>query len=260
MFEDIEIKRTVEQKQDGRIIHFGKNGEKSFIIKVAMSTKDNFEVDEEFAKFMALKVFVTEKMMAKPKQKQAYQRLFAEPISTGSTTGGVKVGIFSVPNLESHVGLMKLQHDFGIDPYSSAWIIEKILKLYSLFELMSEEALQDCRLYPYFDPKNFFVDPINHQVVYWNFSGEDILQNAEYPIKSVAQFFIEWLTKTIQDSTNGKIEEFTKLRATLQSLCGIFSFEDALEEFSEFIKETWGEENHPFAYKRYGSDNHWNHL
>lgn len=241
------------------------------ILKVAKTFEDNDALNRETNKFTDLqtieeKVAEFEQKSGKTKSSR-FDLLFAQlkETFTEPTLDDRRINVYgivdpdpnAVINLDSFVPLTKLENDVEIDSRTSVWIIGRLLKFYSLFELLAAEKETPIVRYPNFSPSDYLIGPERHRLVYYIFSGDldDVVATAY--VKAIAKFILDWVDFDDAD------EKDLKYQALLEDFAenGRDTAGEAHAELYELVDELWGIHYYPFTYRPKSSgSNLWLHY
>lgn len=236
------------------------------ILKIAKSSEDNDILTKEAGTFMGLQAFekkveALEKACGKEKSSR-YDLLFAHLLQTfvEPSQKDRRINIYAIkePNAEETdfgklLPLSKLQADVVIDARSSVWVIGRILKLYSFFELKASEDEKHAS-YPVFSPEEYLIGPERHRLVYYNFSEAYLDVTASEYVKSIAKFILDWMVVEEED------EAGEKYKALLEDFAenGRDKAEKAHVELYELVEKLWGIHYYPFTYRKRNGGVAWN--
>ena len=251
-FQDITINNKIGETSQFRIYTASKEDE-SFIVKVAKTFDDGNVLEREAAKFTSLNSQVEHIDTLADKTTELgsgyklllanINRSFMEP-----TQGDRRVIIISTPeiSIDNLVPLPKLSNQTVIDARTSVWILGRIFKLYSLFELIKCINSDEATKYPLFSPGDYLISPEYHRVIYYNFSGEIEDSLATNFVKAITKFVRKWVDD----------ESDTEYLNLLDSFItdGRDTFENAHKELYELVEGLWGIEYYPFTYKDKGTN------
>ena len=249
---DIEVKQKIGESQSFRV-YYGKDKDgHDVILKVAANYDDNDKLATEAGLLVSMQSFATkitgyETEMNGGKNLSRYDLLFAKLEKTfiEKSQGDRRISVFSMPetSIDKLTPLIKLSHDTKIDARSSVWILGRLLKLYSMFELMAIDLDNKVPCYPSFSPSNFLIEPEKHHLICYNFQNitEDAV--ATNYIKAIASFILDWFV--IGDDEHDKY-----YHAFLKDLSvkGRRKFKDAHMELYAKVAAWWEHSYHPFTY------------
>ena len=237
-------------------VYLGKKTDgQSVILKVAKTFEDGDALAEEAGKFNTYHAAgeqIAKFEMEHRAMNSHYDWLFARLESSfmEPSQQDRRINVFSTPDVELSelVPLTKLQRETEIDTQTSVWILGRLFKFYSFFELMAEDDSSFAN-YPVFSPDNYLISPKKHRLIYYNYSGaiEDVWANDF--VKATAKFILSWV---IGRGGTDDMEYFELLRDF--SEYGREEFEVAHGDLYAFVKECWGISYYPFTYRERGTD------
>ena len=267
---DIEVGSRFGETSKFRVYHGTMiDSRQPVIVKVAKTFEDGDVLAEEAAKFTRMRIFADElkKLEQKAKNKDSgYGLLFAnlEASFLEATQDDRRVNVFSIPEIEPEklIPLPKLRDKLVIDLRTSAWILGRLFKFYSFFELQAEEDDIPFARYPTFLPSDFLIAPREHRLIYYNFSDEEWDVVAFETIKPIVSFISDWCEPKIEDVRSGgeyyipffkgdktatEMHDYLTMLERFKTK-GCYSFSNAHKEFYKTIEELWGIEYYPFTY------------
>ena len=225
---------------------------KEVLIKVAKTFDDNGVLADEAGKFTALKAFedeVSALQQQQSGQNAHYDWLYAriENSFLEPTQGDRRINVYSMPDtqLNKLVPLPKLYAGAQIDARTSAWILGRLFKFFSFFELLAASGENPIVDYPCFSAGDFFIGPERHRVIYCNYSGEQRDVAAFDRVKKVTKYIRDWV---VIDEDVLEDVKYSKLLTDLSEL-GRPTFEEAHRYFYEVIEQLWGIQYYPFTYR-----------
>lgn len=227
------------------------------IVKIASSFEYNDVLTAEASHFTTLSMFAKE--LADIQKQSAkdvirYDLLFAK--LSGSfidpTRNDCRLNVFDTVDIEIDklTPMGKLMKDTKIDTRTSVWILGRILKLYSLFELMAASESSPYVKYPLFSIGNFLISPEKHRVVYYNFPGEIEDVTATELVKAVTTKILKWIEPRDDDPNDTPYMDMLKALADN----GSEKFELAHSLLYLAVERLWGISYHPFTYKNVQTD------
>ena len=248
---NFEVEKLVGESKKLRIYTGKSDNGDSVILKVAKTYEDGSILTKEAGKFTALQAFADKIDKFETKRggdKAHYDWLFAKLIASfmEPTQNDRQINVFTTPdiNLGKLVPLAKLHKLTEIDARSSVWILGRLFKFYSLFELIAADEFSSIAKYPAFSPGNFLIGPDRHRVIYYNFTEDIADVVATNFVKAIADIFIDWVV--IEDDLFDRqlyelIEDF--------SAHGRNTFMEAHGDLYELVEQLWGIQYHPFTYR-----------
>ena len=248
---DIEVGKRIGESSKFRIYLGNKDGIGPVILKIAKTFEDGDILAEEAGKFNIMRAFGDQVAVLEQEHSGTnshYDWLFAklEASFLEGSQGDRRINVFTAPdaNLDDLVPLPKLKAEAEIDARSSVWILGRLFKLYSFFELMAIDGDEPVTRYPLFSPGDYLIGPKRHRVVYYNYSGEMADVMAHDFVKAITKLFLDWV---VVDDTSPE-QEYLNLLQDL-STSGRASFEDAHRDLYQLVEKLWGIQYYPFTYR-----------
>ena len=252
---NIEVGKRIGEAPEFRIYLGTMDDKQPVILKVAKTFEDGDILATEASKFNTLRSF--EEQVAGFEKKLGrksshYDWLFARLLSSflEPTQGDRRINVFMATDTDlSKLVPLKVMHaNVEIDTRTSVWILGRFFKFYSFFELLAKEVDGPIARYPVFSPDDYLIEPENHRLIYYNFSGEIADVIATDFVKVITKFMLNWFD--VGDDTAEKkycnlLQDFSKH--------GRNTFEEAHKEFYALVKECWGIQYYPFAYRERGT-------
>ena len=251
----ITVEKRIAEAEKFRVYLGTKADGQKVILKVAKTFEDNNWLATEASWFELLRHF-TDKVDwfedVSHREKSHYDWLLAKLDKSfmEPSQDDRRINVYVMPNadLDSLVSLRKLYDQTEIDARSSAWIIGRLFKLYSMFELIAADSENLISNYPLFSLGNFFIGPEKHNLICYNFSGDmpDVL--ATEFIKAIAKDILGWVV--VEDDPSEQkyyelLEDFSEH--------GRETFRDAHRDLYLRIGGLWGHKYHPFTYRNRGT-------
>gem|GEM_PF-2112657 len=250
---DIEVKNKIGESQSFRVYHGEDENGQGVVIKVAANYDDNDKLAAEAGLVVSMQSFADkitgfETELNGGKKLSRYDLLFAKLETTfiEQSQGDRRINVFSVPetSIDKLTPLVKLSHETQIDARSSVWILGRLLKFYSMFELMTIDLDNKVPSYPSFSPSNFFIGPERHRLICYNFPNVEVDAIATDHIKAIASFILDWVVIEKDESEEQYLRFLKDLSAN-----GRKKFKDAHMELYANVSGWWGFEYHPFTYR-----------
>lgn len=228
---------------------------KSVILKVAKTFEDGDVLMKDASRFTRLNTF--EKELAKFEMEQNgsnshYDWLFAHLESSflEPTQNDRRINVYTTPEIEIDklIPLSKLRLDTEIDARTSIWILGRLFKFYSLFELRAASEEATYPKYPSFWIDDFLIAPKEHRLVYYNYSDEYTSFYANEEVKTVSHYIKEWAVcgnDPAEQEYSNLLDDFVKF--------GRKSFAEAHHELYELVEKHWGFKYHPFTHRDQGT-------
>ncbi len=242
-------------------IYLASRGEDSAIMKVAKTFDDGVSLSMEASWFTHVAAFLKEadKVCIEGGLPLAHydwlfarlKRSFMEP-----TQGDRRIVILDAIDVDISkcIPLPKLCAEVEVDARSNVWILGRLLKLYSFYELIAESVDNPVVNYAIFSPDDYLVEPEHHRVIYYNHSGSlDDLTGHAY-VKVIAQCMLDWLAA----SSDPKEQQYFQLLEDFAQL-GRISCAVAHKELYELVRQLWGRKYYPFTYRARGAKN-WKNI
>ena len=252
---DIEVGRRIGESSKFRI-YLGKTpSEQSVILKVAKTFEDGDVLALEAGEFNILYVF--SEQIAKFERKAGlesarYDLLFANLIASflEPTQDDRRINVFAMPEIDVSelIPLTKLSSTVEIDARTSVWILGRLFKFYSFFELIAADGDNPISRYPFFSPDDYMIGPEKHRIIYYNFTGDLADVVAYNYVRAVASFVFNWTVfnnDPIEQEYRNLLKDFVEV--------GRDSFEQAHKELYDLVKKIWGISYYPFTYRDCGS-------
>lgn len=228
---------------------------KSVILKVAKTFEDSDTLMDDASRFTRLDAFVKELAKFEMEQNGSnshYDWLFAHLESSffEPTQGDRRINVYTVPDIEIDrlIPLSKLRRDTEIDARTSIWILGRLFKFYSLFELRAASEEATSPKYPSFWLDDFLIAPKEHRLVYYNYSDEYTSFYANEEVKQISHYIKEWAVcgddpaeKAYADLLDDFVESGRK------------SFAEAHQELYKLVEKHWGFKYHPFTHRDQGT-------
>ncbi len=226
--------------------------EEMFLLKCSIDLDSAHYLNTEFKKFMLFNM-VEDKIKELLPTDPAYNLLFAKTVlSRTSVEDGCRVNIYTLTDMdyEDLSLLSELATNVFINARTCVWIIGRLFKLYSFYELAAREneEFSDTNRYiidfPAFNPQEYFVSTKHHRLVYYHFGESKRFTVANEYVKDITNFMLNWTDFSNDDYDQG----YKKL---LQDFAenGRESFFEAHTELYDYVKETWGKGYYPFTYR-----------
>lgn len=228
---------------------------KSVILKVAKTFEDGDALMDDASKFTRLSAF--EKELAKFEMEQNgsnshYDWLFAHLESSflEPTQNDRRINVYTAPGIEIDklIPLSKLRLDTEIDARTSIWILGRLFKFYSLFELQAASEERASPRYPNFWLDDFLIAPKEHRLVYYNYSGEYDSLFANEDVKKISYYIKKWAVCG-EDPAE---QEYLALLEDFEN-SGRKSFAEAHRELYALVERNWGFKYHPFTHREQGT-------
>ena len=237
-------------------IYTGREKDKPVIIKVAKTFEDGIMLQQEAAKLTQISAFAKHVDNLQDEtcgESARYGSLIAHLEHSFLDTEldrRTNIISFSDADLNKLTPLAKLYNLTDIDTRTSVWVLGKIFKFYSLFELMAVENNTHIKQYPLFTLNDYLVGPERHNVVYYNYSGysEDCI--ATNFVKAIARTIRKWIVNKLEDDDKGI--KYLELVDDFASN-GRITFELAHSDLYNLVESLWGIEYHPFTYRNKGA-------
>lgn len=232
-------------------IYLGNDGDKQVVIKVAKTFEDGDSLAEEASWFNVLRAFITQVTEMQKKSGEAsshYEWLFANLLSSflEPSQKDRRINIFEVVDTDfgQLMPLPKLHTKTEVDARTSVWILGRLLKIYSFYELLAVSGDNPVIRYANFSPGDYLIGPARHRLIYYNHSGAMVDVVANNYVKAIAKFISEWVAienNPAEQDYYQLLEDFaTNGRATC---------EEAHTELYQLIEGLWGIQYHPFTYR-----------
>lgn len=233
-------------------LYLASKEQQQYIMKVAKTFEDGDILATEAGWFKRMSAF--EKEVAKleketERKPSRYELLFAELIDSfmEASQDDRRINILAMPevSLDALTPLAKLRAETHIDARTSVWILGRLFKLYSFYELIAESG--DCPVITYttFAPGDYLIAPRTHRLVYYNHTGGIQDLSAHTYVKAITQFILDW---TIFDDSDANEHAYHDLLLDLASIGGI-SCEYAHEQLYNLVRKAWGIKYYPFTYQ-----------
>lgn len=227
---------------------------KPVIMKVAKTFDSGDILAVEAGWFNQMRTFSDEirRLEAKSGKDSHYNWLFArlEASFMEPTQGDRRINVFTLPDVDFSkvVPLAKLVRQTEIDTKTSIWVLGRLFKLYSFFELFAIENEAPAVEYPVFSLDNFLIEPEKHRIIYYNYSGknDDVIAN-EY-VKQITKEVLAWASVEDDDEASGKPQKYQELLEELAEK-GCLTFETAHIMLYQLVDELWGRVYYPFTYR-----------
>lgn len=233
-------------------LYLGNNATEQVVIKVAKTFEDGDFLAEEANWFGVINSFIKQVAIMQEKLGETnahYDWLFAKLISSflEPTQGDRRINMlrFTDVKLSDLVPLPKLREQTQIDARTSVWILGRLLKIYSFYELISNSGDNPIFKYANFSPGDFLIGPKTHRLIYYHHSGCSTDVVATTFVRLIVQFILDW-TVIEDDSSERDYNELLQDLATN----GRVNFEEAHAELYKLVKRLWGIQYHPFTYRK----------
>lgn len=246
----IKIGSLVEETEK-KYIYLGIFPDKNpVIIKSAKSSDNNKTLLNEVKWFEKLRTFneEVEKHSKKIGVEYHFDWLFAWLVTTfvEPNQDDRRFSVFSMPETEigKLIPLSKVARTTQIDSRTSVWILERIFKFYAYFELMRESGDIPLTEYPVFSSRDYLLGPVQHRLIYYNYSGSGMDFTAYELVKTITTFIKGWvvLSEEAEDKKYGyMLDDFSQK--------GRKSFVEAHGELQKTAKDLWGTKYHPFTFR-----------
>ena len=227
----------------------------SVILKVAKTFEDGDILAEEAGKFRVLHAF--EKVIAKYVEIQGtsnphYDWLFANLLASflEPTQDDRRINVFAMPDIDlgELIPLTKLHAEVEINVRTSVWILGRLFKFYSFFELLAAQGDNPVTRYPVFSPDDYFIGAKRHRLIYYNFSGDVADVIATDFVKAISKFILDWV---VVGDDLAEQKYFELLGDFAKNGCA--SFEEAHNYLYTPVAKLWGIQYHPFTYRDRGT-------
>lgn len=236
-------------------IYLGNDGDREVVMKVAKTFEDGDCLAEEASWFNILRAFiaqVTDMQEKSGEMSSHYEWLFARLLSSflEPSQKDRRISIFEVvdTNFGQLIPLPKLRTKTEIDARTSVWILGRLLKIYSFYELLAVSGDNPVIRYANFSPGDYLIGPERHRLIYYNHSGAMADVVANHYVKAIAQFILEWIAidnDPAEQEYHRLLEDFvTNGRATC---------EEAHAELYRLVGGLWGIQYYPFTYRDQGT-------
>ena len=251
---NIEVEARIGEAKKFRVYIGTRNDGQPVILKVAKTFEYGDVLAQEAGKFNILSSFEERVAMFEAEQggkPSHYDWLFAklEASFMEPAQDDRRINVFTTPeaDLGELVPLSKLRNKTEIDARTSVWILGRLFKLYSFFELLAvANGENSVARYPIFSPDDYLIGPKRHRLIYYNFSG-DMADVVAYDfVKAIAKFILDW---TVDDPSE---QEYFELLKDFSKF-GRDSFEGAHGNLYELVKKLWGIQYYPFTYRDCGT-------
>lgn len=248
---DIEVGAKIGETTKFRIYLGKADSGYQVLLKVAKTFDDNDVLTQESGHFNLLRCFaeqaeVYEKHAGKTKSSH-YDWLFARLRASfmEPTQGDRRINVYEVPEIsfDKLMPLTKLCAGAEIDARTSVWIMGRLFKFYSFFELIALE-LDSVAQYPIFNPDNFVIGVERHRLVYYNYSGSIPDVVAYDFVKAISKYILDWAVI----SEDPKEQEYLELLKDFSER-GRKSFEQAHADLYDLVYKLWEIGYHPFTYR-----------
>ncbi len=247
---DIEVGKKIGESAKFRIYLGNTESDYQVLLKVAKTFEDNDALVSESGQFNLLRCFAeqvaTYEKYARKKSSH-YDWLFARLRASfiEPTQGDRRINVYEVPEIsfDKLMPLTKLCAGTEIDARTSVWILGRLFKFYSFFELIAFE-LNSVAQYPIFNPDNFVIGVERHRLVYYNHSGSIPDVVAYDFVKAISKYILDWAVI----SKDSEEQEYLELLKDF-SENGRKSFEQAHAELYDLAYKLWEIGYHPFTYR-----------
>lgn len=265
---DVNMDRGVVGETDKFRIYIGVShglsGDQPVILKVAQNPSGNDLLAAESGRISRLNAFadeITEIETGKVESEKSRPDLLVAVLVhsyVDTSQLGHRINVFTTPEVGPGglVALAELYERVEIDPRTSVWILGRLFKFYSIFEMIAERerTRKDARPmyeYPLFSPGDYLIGPWRHRVIYYNYSEGALgyyLDATDF-VKVMSKYILEWTVFGSDDKT---------YREMLSDLAehGRSTFKEAHADFYQLVEELWGVKYHPFTY-RYRGEAEW---
>ena len=239
---DWEVGRLIGESPKFRI-YLGNKDDEQVIMKVAKTFEDNQVLADEAAQFNYWQAYAREinEFQAKTEGKTShYDWLFAELISSfmEPTQADRHINVFRVPDVNAGnlTPLSKLMSLTRIDARTSVWILGRLFKIYSFYELVAIAENKILTEYPVFSPDDYLIEPARHRLAYYNFSGISPDVKATNLINKITQAIRSWFVRTwcVEAGTNHPSGRDEYDDDTMRSIMGLSDAD------SEDFDRVWG--------------------
>ncbi len=249
---DFEVKNLIGQSPKFRIYLGERSDGKPVIIKVAKTFEDGDVLAEEAGKFNLMRIMSDEirHFEAVMNKDSHYEWLFAnlEASFLESSQEDRRINVFSLPDVSFSkvVPLAKLVDQIEVDAKTSAWMLGRLFKLYSFFELIAIRDDAPAVEYPVFSIDDYFIEPDKHRIIFYNYSSKitDVIAN-DY-VKTITRAVMPWIA--FEDGE----KDYQELLEAL-STDGTTTFETAHQMLYAVVDELWGRKYHRFTYRDKGT-------
>ena len=248
---EYEVGRLIGESSKFRI-YLGNSDAEQVVLKVAKTFEDGDALAAEASKFNLYRAFIDETIRYQEllgEKSARFDLLFAslEDSFLEPDQDDRRINVLSVTetDFDHLIPLAKLYAMTKIDARTGVWILGRLFKIYSFFELMATQGDNPVVQYPDFSAGDYLIDPRRHRLIYYNFSGEGGELSAHKHVRKIAQFMRKWIeTKKTWD------EDSRVFRNWLCKLgdYGADTFEKAHRELYEKAQTLWGIGYYPFTY------------
>lgn len=232
-------------------IYLGNDDDKQVVMKVAKTFEDGDSLAQEASWFNVLRAFIAQVTEMQEKSGEAsshYEWLFANLLSSflEPSQKDRRINIFEVADTDfgQLIPLPKLRTKTEVDARTSVWILGRLLKIYSFYELLAVSGDNPVIRYANFSPGDYLIGPERHRLIYYNHSGAMADVVATNCVKAIAQFISEWV---VIENDPAEQEYYQLLEDFATN--GRVTCEEAHAELYQLIGELWGIQYHPFTYR-----------
>lgn len=258
---DIEIDTSTLIGESSKFqVYLGKMSDgQRVVVKVSKSFKNNKILTDDATEFSMLKNFELRirDLEHATERSSKYYLLFANLLSSfiEESIDGRRINVFTIPeiDLDDLIPLAKLSSQVEIDARTSVWIIGRLLKFYSLFELLCEDEDETACRYPIFSEHDYLISPEKHRLVYYNFPGEVYDVYATEFVKAIANYILQWTTFDKEDESTKEYQEILEDFASI----GRTTAAGAHRDLYQVVEKIWGISYYPFTYRQRRTIN-WN--
>lgn len=244
---DVEIGNLIGRASKFRI-YLGQKDNQRSIVKVSTTFENNDVLRNDAKFFTKLKNFESHLREISKANSAKYNLLFANLVSSfiEPTQQDRQINIFTIPDvdLEDMMPLLKLSSLFEIDTRSSVWIIGRLFKFYTMFELLRVHENDDGCRYPIFSAQDYFISPKYHRLVYYNYSGEMYDVVATNIVKAIAEYILKWTVFSDSDEDTEYYEIIKDLAVN-----GRETASEAHSDLYNVVQKIWGIKYYPFTYR-----------
>lgn len=234
-------------------LYTGESPDGEVLIKVAKTFEDIDYLSEESRFFRNLSVMSDDvERVRKQNGGDAlhYDWLFAKLIESWceASQGSRMINVYQMPEvkLDELIPLSKLMKQTYVDVRTSVWVLGKIFKLYSFFELISDEMDIPFVQYTEFSTANYLVEPEHHRLILMNHEKEvrNLGGETYRLVRKITSEIIPWIVP----GNGEEDEEYMNLLRDFSD-DGRYNFEVAHKDLYTLVRKLWGIEYYPFTYK-----------